>query len=211
MECNKTTAYIDRSDIGRNIELPSDLKLHLEKCSSCSSYMEAALLSNKLILNLKDSEPKLSSPTSLSMDIMDAIDALNNREKSYTIKRAAGFMQYELLKPVLMAAAVLLLLWFGVEQFTVLHKINQLEKQAMSYTRATESQSFKPSQHAIEQYIISNYRLLLTREGKDLNTPITASLIPDFIQRQKFRRILQANSLLNSGDKPELKKFSYTF
>lgn len=210
MKCNETTAYIDHLDIGLNIELPADIQLHLEQCPACTSYMEAALLGNKLILRLKDHVPELSRPKSLSMDIMQSIGVLTDGEKSNKPKQSGRFKRYEIFQRLLTAASVLLLIWFGVEQYGVLHKINQLETQAMTYTEATRSRLFDPSPESMKQYIISNYPLLLNGGTNELSKQISASMMPDFIQRQKLRRILQSNRA-RLGDMVPFQKFSSTF
>ena len=89
---------------------------------------------NRILNVLKKSEPQLQQPEKLTEDIMLAIQHEEQERPSLRPMKSNRLPRLVLLQRLLTAASVCLLLTFGIEQYIVVDKVNQLEKHNSSIT-----------------------------------------------------------------------------
>jgi len=87
---------------------------------------------NRILHSLKQNEPQLQQPEKLTEDIMLAIQHEEHERSSLRQVKSNRLPRLILFHRLLTAASVCLLLMFGVEQYMVVDKVNQLEKRNMS-------------------------------------------------------------------------------
>ncbi len=89
----------------------------------------------KQIVNaLRRNEPELREPEKLTEDIMLAIQHEEQDRSSLHPMKSSRLPRLILLQRLLTAASVCLFLMFGIEQYMVVDKVNQLENQNRSVT-----------------------------------------------------------------------------
>ena len=88
----------------------------------------------RILTLLKKSEPSLHEPEKLTEDIMSSIQDEEQERPSLRSVKSNRMPRLILFQRLLTAASVCLLLTFGIEQYMVVDKVNQLENQNSSVT-----------------------------------------------------------------------------
>ena len=88
----------------------------------------------RIVNGLKRNEPELREPEKLTEDIMLAIQQEEQERSSLYPMKSNRLPRLILFQRLLTAASVCLFLMFGVEQYMVVDKVNQLEQQNRSVT-----------------------------------------------------------------------------
>ena len=118
MNCSEAIGIIDRMIFE---EVPADAGLlqHLNTCPECSRVYDDALQAREVLNMVRRSEPVLRDPGGLTADIMAVITKDPGKASAVPM----------FLVRLLSAASVALFLLFGYEQYSIVKKISELEKQ----------------------------------------------------------------------------------
>ena len=129
MECKVIRKEIDRYWEAPDHSPGDAVMLHIRSCGDCALYFESTGKARRAVSILKQSEPLLNDPAGLAEGIMAG---LNSDQPAFTTLHAGNKRNtrvLELAQRILAAASVCLLLVFSFEQYVVMNKISDLEKQ----------------------------------------------------------------------------------
>jgi len=102
---------------------------------------ENARLVENLLASVRNRKPILKDPEGLTEDIMSTIRDNPARKEQDIKKKDRELRAIMILRRLLAAASVCLLLVFGYEEYVVVEKISQLEKQSSAISRSTQYQA----------------------------------------------------------------------
>ena len=128
MNCDRVKEKLDEYDFEKREVLDKDISQHIEGCQSCEAYYISSLQTRKLVTVLQQSEPKLDNPKKLTDDIFSAI-AEGENPVTVMAPLIRKNQVIQLAQRILAAASVCLMMVFGIEQYIVVKKINNLENQ----------------------------------------------------------------------------------
>jgi hypothetical protein len=151
MECSEVKRQIDEMPFDNDFKPGKEVKSHLKNCPGCRKYYEKNEQITRIISNLKNRTPVLLDPDEMKSAILSSIE---------NEKRGSGAKVFPILfmTRFLAAATVVLLMTLGIEQYTVLQKIQHLEIQFGKINQTTIKQNlrlYKASVFDIET-LISN-------------------------------------------------------
>lgn len=116
---------IDQLVFEENEMCISEIQDHLNNCDTCDIHFKESMEQNRIVEILR-SEPLLNNPDELTNSILSSIDKINQNP---AITKNKGKV-IRLIRRSLAAASVLIMIVFGVEQYTVVQKIMKLEESA---------------------------------------------------------------------------------
>jgi hypothetical protein len=102
---------------------------------------EDARLVENLVSALRNRKPVLKNPEGLTDDIMKAVHELSADDKTDKSVKSRQLPAIIMLRRLLAAASVCLFLVFGYEEYVVVEKISQLEKQSSAISRSADYQA----------------------------------------------------------------------
>jgi hypothetical protein len=122
MDCKEVKKRIDEMSPDMNPEPEKEVLFHLRSCSACQKYYDDQIRMIRVVTHLRDQEPELKNPGALKSAILSSVENEKNTSGSHP------FPMVFLIR-FLAAASVVLLLTLGIEQYTVLRKVQHLEAQ----------------------------------------------------------------------------------
>lgn len=136
MDCSEVKKRIDEMSLDRNPEQEKKVLLHLQDCPSCRKYYEDHLQMMQVVSNLRNQQPELKHPDSMKSAILSSME--NERNTS-----GRKIFPILFLTRFLAAASVVLLVTLGIEQYTVLKKVQHLEIQLGKVEQPASTQQVK--------------------------------------------------------------------
>jgi len=126
MICDQIRLQID-SYFNKNLEgLSKEVENHLRHCQSCENYYQASILVAHATKILRKSEPVLEHPQKFTDNILSAV-AESGATETLVISARNNNQIIQIAQRLLAAASVCLMLVFGLEQYIVVDKMNNLE------------------------------------------------------------------------------------
>ncbi|PLW97713.1 MAG: hypothetical protein C0591_06010 [Marinilabiliales bacterium] len=120
MDCKKIQNKIDDLVYSNGIQLELQEQSHLTECAVCQNYYTNVIETKQFLQKIHELEPVLDKPEELTESIIKSI----TQEQQYHTNNK---FRYTFFTRVLAAAVVALLITLGIEQYTVLNKIQLLE------------------------------------------------------------------------------------
>lgn len=118
MDCKTVIKQINELNFDPGFTPDQELWAHLERCADCRQYYEAHQESAHLVSLLRNQEPVMDHPEELKASILANISQpVRPQQPMLFVIR------------LLAAASLALLLTLGVEQYTVLRKVQHIEVQ----------------------------------------------------------------------------------
>ena len=121
MDCKKLQHKIDELYSEKGIKLDLQEQKHVNDCAECGVYYTEASEAHQLLKKIQQWEPVLDNPQELTESIMMSI----SQEEQNSLNDQHN--RFKILVRFLTAAVVALLLTLGIEQYTVLNKVQLLE------------------------------------------------------------------------------------
>jgi len=128
MECKHIVEKIDQFIFEDEKYLDSDLLSHIESCVSCKLYYENAIQTKNTFRSIRDSQPVLKNPEKFTEEILRNLDNPQSEDLYQTNKNVSHVPVLVLFQRLLVAASILLLVVFSIEQYVVVDKILKLEQ-----------------------------------------------------------------------------------
>ncbi len=122
MDCREVQKWIDEMPADKNFEPKEAIVSHLRNCTACQKYYDDHRRMIRLVSNLRNQQPELKSADTLTAAILSSVE----KEQKDNVRRV--FPMVFLIR-FLAAATVVLLVTLGVEQYSVLRKVQHLEVQ----------------------------------------------------------------------------------
>jgi len=156
MDCFDVRLKIDEIGFDNVDGLGKEEKDHLKNCSDCLAYYENTRKTAQLISILKSKQPVLNEQDNLKSAIMSSI-------QKTPLQSQKSIFKVQLLIRILAAAVVALFLTLGIEQYTVLKKVQQLEDQFGSLKNSTPIQEvrlYKSSLLDLNELLVNGNHLI---------------------------------------------------
>lgn len=149
MKCANAKEKIDQFLFEKNNDLLKEVEEHTKNCDECASYFKNSLSEAQLIQLLKDSGPVLENPSDLTNSILSRIEKVDQNNLVTPGQKTKQLFLLPLFVRMLAAASVCLLLVFGVEQYTVVKKVSNLESAVNSASGVTSGSSMYAAQSPV--------------------------------------------------------------
>lgn len=149
MNCANAKEKIDQFLFEKNNDLLKEVEEHTKNCDECASYFKNSLSEAQLIQLLKDSGPVLENPSDLTNSILSRIEKVDQNNLVTPGQKTKQLFLLPLFVRMLAAASVCLLLVFGVEQYTVVKKVSNLESAVNSASGVTSGSSMYAAQSPV--------------------------------------------------------------
>jgi hypothetical protein len=141
MKCSHAKKEIGSLIYRKEPMIKEELLRHIETCEACAKYLEESKLAGDKIAGLGAIKPVLHDPEGLTDDIMAAIRALPVERPAEKPERTGNKPLLLIVQRLLAAASICLLVAFAYEEYVVVDKISQLEKQNAAISKSSQYQS----------------------------------------------------------------------
>lgn len=138
------------------VQPEGDVLSHLNGCRACLNYFESHQHAAGIVMRLKEQMPQLKQPEVLKSAILSNIGMKNEKGRE-----RIGSMHY--LVRILAAASVALLIMLGIEQYTILRKVQHLEMQLGKVQQRAPLQDWK-----LYQSSLVDVNAFLSKDGENL-------------------------------------------
>jgi len=128
MECKPIIEKIDQFIFEDDKCLDSDILNHIESCISCKLHYENAIETKNVFRAISNTQPVLEDPKKLTEDILRNLDNPLYDDSNRINKNKSQAQVLQMFQRFLVAASILLLAVFGVEQYLVVDKVIKLEQ-----------------------------------------------------------------------------------
>jgi hypothetical protein len=214
MKCSNVRKEIDRWIYQYEPDPGAEMHRHIESCKACARYLEETRLAAGKIAGLRRREPVLQNPEGLTDDIMKAI-RVDLKENHIKIAEKSGkYRGIIILRQLLAAASVCFFLVFGYEEYIVVNKISNLEKQHATISQSSQYQAALKLKQAMSilashPEMLNQYKELKTRKI-NLRTLLKAAMYADMagITPDAFRLLKRSGY---DEDKPPIKSLLKQF
>jgi len=139
MKCEHIKEKIDQFIFEDDLQLDSDLLNHIESCISCKLHYENAVQTKNVFRTISNTQPVLKNPKKLTEDILRNLDISPSDNSNRTNRNKSQAQVLQMFQHFLVAASILLLAVFGIEQYLVVDKVIKLEQKMLKVTTDARS------------------------------------------------------------------------
>jgi len=128
MECKHIKEKIDQFIFEGDKYLDSDILNHIESCISCNLHYKNVVQTKNVFRTISNTQPVLKDPKKLTEDILRNLDNYLSDDSNRTNNNRSQAQVLQMFHRFLVAASILLLAVFGIEQYLVVDKVIKLEQ-----------------------------------------------------------------------------------
>lgn len=140
MDCKAVIKQINERPFDTGFQPDKEVLVHVESCAECCRYYEAHRESARLVSRLRNQNPVLNNPEEMKSAILSSIEKSKAHRKPEPIRFFIRFLA---------AASLVLLLTLGMEQYTILRKVQHLEVQLGKVKQNTPMQQMQLYQSSL--------------------------------------------------------------